>query len=267
MPLHRDHATDHAAAGPVALVTGAADGIGLAVVERLVADGFRVVAADLAETVLTSFDTAVASGRVRPVVADVSSVDVAALLVDEAVGAFGQLDALVNNAGVPGVATPLADVGSDEVSRVFEVNLFGALRLCQAAVPHLRRQGAGRIVNLGSLFATQPVPEVSAYCMSKAAIRTLSHTLALELGPHGITVNTVAPGYILTTMHRAAIARAAARLGIAPEEREKTLRDQVPLGRHGSAEDVAGAVGWLLSRDAAYITGQTIAVDGGVSLT
>jgi NAD(P)-dependent dehydrogenase (short-subunit alcohol dehydrogenase family) len=267
MPLPPDDASDHDAAGPVALVTGAADGIGHAVVERLLADGFRVVAADLAETVLTRFDAATAAGRVRPVVANVSSPDAAALLVDEAMCAFGRLDAVVNNAGVPGTATPLADVGSDEIGRVFEVNLFGALRLCQAAAPHLRRQGAGRIVNLGSLFATQPVPEVSAYCMSKAAIRTLSHTLALELGPHGITVNTVAPGYILTTMHRAAIARGADRLGLTPEEQEKTLRDRVPLGRHGSAEDVAGAVGWLLSPDAAYVTGQTIAVDGGVSLT
>jgi NAD(P)-dependent dehydrogenase (short-subunit alcohol dehydrogenase family) len=256
-----------AAGAPVAIVTGAADGIGRAIAERLLADGHRVVASDISDAVLTGFEPARTDGRLHPFVADVASPDSAQQLVDAALDGFGRLDAVVNNAGVPGRPTPIDTIGHDEITRVFEVNVLGAMRLCQAAMPHLRAQGSGRIVNLGSLFAVQPVPDVSAYCMSKAAVRTLSSTLALELGPDGVTVNTVAPGYILTTMHRAAIARQAGQQGRTPEEQEGTLRERVPLRRHGSAADVAGAVAWLLSPDAAYVTGQTIAVDGGLTLS
>lgn len=267
MPLAPGSAVDSPADTPVAIVTGAAEGIGHAIVERLLEQGFRVVAADVNDGVLTRFASFEDSGRLRAVVADVTAPDTAARLVQEATGGFGRLDALVNNAGVAGTATPLGELDGQEVARVFDVNILGTMRLCQAALPTFRDQGSGRIVNLGSLFASQPVPDVTPYCMSKAAVRTLSHALTLELGPYGVTVNTVAPGYILTTMHRAAIARQAARLGLEPAEQERTLREKVPLRRHGSPADVANVVAWLLSPDAAYVSGQTIAVDGGITLT
>jgi NAD(P)-dependent dehydrogenase (short-subunit alcohol dehydrogenase family) len=250
--------------GPVAVVTGAADGIGLAVVERLVADGYRVVAGDISGSVHERFATPPQASRVRSVVADMGAPDSGQALVAAAIDAFGRIDAVVNNAGVPGPAAATEQLDLDEVLRVFEVNVLGAVRLCKAAVPHLRSQRSGRIVNMGSLFASRPVPEVSAYCMSKAAIRTFSEALAVELGPHGITVNTVAPGYILTTMHRASMGRQAERRGISAEAREAELRDSVPLRRHGTGSDVAATVAWLLSNDASYVSGQTIGVNGGV---
>ncbi|MGY2066521.1 SDR family NAD(P)-dependent oxidoreductase [Blastococcus sp. SYSU DS0619] len=262
--MNADQAAVAPGAGPVALVTGAADGIGLAVVERLLDDGYRVTASDISPTVHDRFSSPSDAGRVRTVVADMADPDSGRALVAETLDAFGRIDGLVNNAGVAGPAAATEQLDLDDVLRVLRVNVLGTVGLCQAAVPHLCAQGSGSIVNMGSLFAARPVPEVSAYCMSKAAVRTFSEALAIELGPHGVTVNTVAPGYILTTMHRASMARQAASRGIPAEAREAELRASVPLRRHGTGSDVAATVAWLLSPDASYITGQTIGVNGGV---
>lgn len=249
---------------PAAVVTGAAGGIGLAVVERLFADGYRVTAGDISPSVHDRFTSPSYAGRVRSVVVDMGSPDSGQVLVDATLDAFGRIDGVINNAGVAGPTAATEQLDLDDMLRVLDVNVLGTVRLCKAAVPHLCAQGSGSIINMGSLFAARPVPEVSAYCMSKAAIRTFSEALAIEVGPHGVTVNTVAPGYILTTMHRASMARQAASRGIAPEAREAELRDSVPLRRHGTGSDVAATVAWLLSPDASYITGQTIGVNGGV---
>jgi NAD(P)-dependent dehydrogenase (short-subunit alcohol dehydrogenase family) len=125
----------------------------------------------------------------------------------------------------------------------------------------------GTIVNLGSLFGQQGVPFGAPYCMSKGAIALLTHSLALELAPHGITVNTIAPGNMATEMHFDELRDRAARAGGTFDAELEAARAEVPLGRHGTGEDVAGAVAWLASAGAAYVTGQTIAVNGGVLLT
>lgn len=248
----------------VAIVTGAAEGLGRAIVDRLVGDGFRVVANDISAAIENSPGAGWPTDRIRTVVADIAAVDTADMLVETALSEFGRIDAFVNNAGVAGPSATLEDLSVEDLMRVFTINVVGSLRLCQAGIPHLKRQRSGRIVNVGSLFADQPVPEAGAYCVSKAAVRSLSEVLALELGEFGITVNTVAPGLILTSMHRGAIAAQAARLGVTAEQRERDLREGVPLQRHGVPADIAGAVAWLLSDDASYVTGQTIGVNGGL---
>ena len=126
---------------------------------------------------------------------------------------YGGVDVLVNNAGIGGPSGDLDSVSMDDVVHTLDVNLLGPVRLCRAAIPHLKARGSGRIVNVGSLFADQPVVGGSAYIMSKAAIRSLTHCLALELGPNGITVNTVAPGFMMTRMHEEEVAGAGASGG------------------------------------------------------
>lgn len=250
-----------------AIVTGAAQGLGHGVASRLLADGWCVVAADVSDDVTVSFGAGTFDGRVRTVVADIAAPRSADALVLAAMTSYGRLDAVVNNAGIGGPSGDLDAVELDDIIRTLDVNLLGTVRLCKAAIPHFKAQGSGRIVNIGSLFADQPVVGGSAYIMSKAALRSLSHCLALELGPSGITVNTVAPGYMMTQMHEQEVAAQAHAAGIDAGERLLQLRASVPLRRHGDGDDVAGAVVWLLSDDASYVTGQTIGVNGGIQVS
>lgn len=246
------------------IVTGAATGLGAAIATRLLVDGWCVLAADVVADIDRRFEPGAFDGRVRTVVADIAAVDTAEALVRTAMASFGRIDAVVNNAGIGGPSGDLDSVAIADIDRTLQVNLLGAVRLCQAVTPHLKAQRYGRIVNIGSLFAQRPVVGGSAYVMSKAALHGLSQCLALELGPFGITVNTVAPGYMMTRMHEDEIELQARAAGIEPAEMTVRLRDEVPLGRHGDGDDVAGAVTWLLSDDAGYVNGQTIGVNGGV---
>ncbi|MDH6197388.1 NAD(P)-dependent dehydrogenase (short-subunit alcohol dehydrogenase family) [Mycobacterium frederiksbergense] len=250
-----------------AVVTGSADGLGLGVTRRLLADGWCVVAADISDAVGELFPAGSHDGRVRAVVADIAAPDTADALVRTAMASYGRIDAVVNNAGVGGPSGDLDAVEMADVERTLEVNLLGPVRLCRAVIPFFKAQGSGRIANVGSLFADAPVVGGSAYIMSKAALRSLTHCLALELGPSGVTVNTVAPGYMMTKMHEEEVAAQASTAGVDPDEQLRRLRARVPLGRHGDGGDVAGAVAWLLSDDAGYVTGQTIGVNGGVQVS
>lgn len=252
---------------PVAIVTGAAEGLGHSIAVRLLADGHPVVASDINPAIATAFADGDIGDRLRTVVADVAAPDSGERLVAEALRSFGRIDAVVNNAGVGGPGSLVEDLDLDDLESVFDVNVLGAVRLCQAVIPHLKAQGSGRIINLGSVFADNPVIAGSAYSMSKAAIRSLSQCLALELGPFGITVNTIAPGYMMTRMHEEEVALQATSLGVSVDERLATLRQDVPLRRHGTGQDVAGVVAWLLSPDSCYVTGQTLGVNGGITVT
>lgn len=249
-----------------AIVTGAADGLGRDIAERLLTDGWCVVAADISPAVGDIFTAGAFDGRVRATVADIAAADAGDALVRTAMASYGRIDAVVNNAGVGGPSGDLDAIEMADVERTLEVNLLGPIRLCRAAIPLLKEQRSGRIVNVGSLFADRPVVGGSPYIMSKAALRSLSQCLALELGPSGITVNTVAPGYMMTKMHEEEVAAQARAAGVGADERLLALRAEVPLRRHGDGADVAGAVAWLLSDDAAYVTGQTIGVNGGVQV-
>ncbi|MBI2238747.1 MAG: SDR family oxidoreductase, partial [Actinobacteria bacterium] len=188
--------------------------------------------------------------------------------VAEAAETLGGLDLLVNNAGIGGPTADLVDAAVADLRRVLDVNLLGAMLVARAAVRAMIAQGSGGcIVNIGSFFGQQGVAGAAAYCASKAGVALLTHSLALEVAPHGIRVNTIAPGNMDTEMHRADLRVLAERRGTTMEEELERVRATIPLGRHGTGEDVAGAVAWLASDDASYVTGQTIGVNGGVLLT
>jgi NAD(P)-dependent dehydrogenase (short-subunit alcohol dehydrogenase family) len=238
-----------------AIVTGAARGLGAGVAERLERDGADVVRVDIApvDGVLT---------------ADVSDEGQVEALYTRALERLGGLDVLVNCAGIGGPGSPIAETSLAEFRRTLDVNLVGAFLMVRSAARVMIEQGTGgTIVNFGSIFGQQAVPFGASYCVSKGGIALLTQSLALELAPHGITVNTVSPGNMATEMHFDELRDRAARAGRSFEDELALARAEVPLGRHGTGDDVAGAVAWLASPDAGYVTGQTIGVNGGVLLT
>ncbi len=252
-------------------MTGGARGLGEAIAARLVRDGGDLAIMDMADSVHV---TAERLGSLRPnavvlgIRGDVSVEEDAERGVAEAAGRLGGLDLLVNNAGIGGPTADLVDAAVADLRRVLDVNLLGAMLVARAAARVMIAQGSGGcIVNIGSFFGQQGVAGAAAYCASKAGVALLTHSLALEVAPHGIRVNTIAPGNMDTEMHRADLRVLAELRGTTMEEELERVRVTIPLGRHGTGQDVAGAVAWLASDDAAYVTGQTIGVNGGVLLT
>ncbi len=254
-----------------AIVTGAARGLGEAIAERLIRVGWDVAIVDVAPSA-TETAARLASlrdgARAPAFVGDVADERFCEHAVAGTVGALGGLDALVNNAGIGGPSTDVVDLDPAEFRRVLEVNLVGSFLMARAAGRVFAAQGSGGcLVNLGSIFGQQGVAGGAAYCASKGGVALLTHSLALELAPHGVRVNTIAPGNMATEMHFADLRVLAAARGSTLDEELERVRATIPLGRHGTGEDVAGAVAWLLSDDASYVTGQTIGVNGGVVLT
>lgn len=245
----------------VAIVTGAAQGLGRSVCDRLARDGWTVVGADVQAGATTP-------SCIDEVACDVSDEADVTDLIEGVIERHGRLDAVVNNAGIGGPSDAVADLALEDFQRVLAVNLVGPFLVSKAAIPHLIASAPGSaIVNFGSLFGQQGVDHGAAYCASKGGVALLTHSLARELAGYGIRVNTIAPGNMLTQMHRDEIAYRAEQDGVTAEDMERTVRQGIPLGRHGTGEDIAGAVSWLLSDDASYVTGQTISVNGGVLLT
>ncbi len=246
--------------GQVAIVTGAAKGLGLGISRRLARDGMSVVLADVDEASMNAaaHEIGGAAGQVCDV-ADAEAVD---RLVARTVSRHGRLDLMVANAGIGG-GVPVAEMSDEAFRRIIAVNLEGTFYCCRAAARVMLAQRTGVIITVGSIFDQDTPPRSGAYGASKAGVVALTHALARELGPHGIRVNCVSPGNMATEMHWAALRRRAAVEGVPFEEARDRLRAVIPLGRHGEAEDIAGLVSFLASPDASYITGQTINVDGG----
>ena len=259
-----------------AIVTGAARGLGAAIAGRLARDGADVVLLDVSADVTATAERLGSTGdaKARPgqvalgLVADVSDERACAAAVDRAVSAIGGVDVLVNNAGIGGPDTDVTGTSLTEFRRVLDVNLTGTFLMCRAVAKVMIGQGSGgAIVNLGSVFGQQGVAGGAGYCASKAAVALLTHSLALELAPRGIRANTIAPGNMATEMHWDELRSRAARFGTAFDEQVESVRTSVPLGRHGTGDDIAGVVAWLVSPDAGYVTGQTIGVNGGIWLS
>src|SRR3990170_102608 len=241
--------------GKVALVTGAARGQGAAVARRFVDEGARVVVADVLDDV--GKETAGALGDAayfRHL--DVSDEHEWASAVDEAVGTLGRIDVLVNNAGVLHFAA-IADQTVEDFRRVFSVNQLGAFLGMRTVAPVMERQGGGSIVNVSSIEGLAGAPFLVAYNATKFAVRGMTKTAALELGPSGIRVNSVHPGLIDTGMTRAAVGGDGADL-------EKACRS-LPVKRAGQPEDITGVMTFLASEESAYCTGSEFVVDGGAT--
>lgn len=254
-----------------AIITGAARGLGAAIAERFVRDGADVVLVDVSDGVEATAERLAGAGPgsvAAGLVADVSDEAACAAAVDGAVRAVGGVDALVNNAGIGGPSTDVASTSLAEFRRVLDVNLTGTFLMCRAVAKVMIGQGSGgAIVNMGSVFGQQGVAGGAGYGASKAGVALLTHSLALELAPYKIRANTIAPGNMATEMHWDDLRSRAALAGTTFDEQVGAVRASVPLGRHGTGGDIAGAVAWLVSADASYVTGQTIGVNGGIWLS
>jgi glucose 1-dehydrogenase len=242
----------------VAIVTGGAHGIGLAIARRYVAEGARVVIADVDAAAAEAAAKDIDATRCRFIRADVGDKGDAGRLVDEAFGRFGGLDVLVNNAGIVHGADFL-DIEEADFDRVLRVNLKGAFLVGQAAARRMVAEvRAGRppgaIVNMSSINATLAIPNQVPYCVSKGGLAQLTKVMALSLAPHGIRVNAIGPGSIMTDILRS--------VGSDRDARRRIL-SRTPLGRIGEPEEIASVAVFLAGSDSSYMTGQTVYVDGG----
>jgi NAD(P)-dependent dehydrogenase (short-subunit alcohol dehydrogenase family) len=237
----------------VALVTGANTGIGLGIAERLLADGWKLGYATQDneaehEGPLHELRERYGQERIHWVWGSIAEPETPERLVAETVQALGRLDALVNNAGLS-TAKPFLELTVADFDLTFDVDVRGSFLAAQAAARRMTEQGGGSIVNITSVHEHIPRPHFAVYASAKAALGMLSRSLALELAPHGIRVNSVAPGVIATPRNEADAER---------------LDPEVPLGRPGKPEEVAALVAWLCSDEATYVTGASYVIDGGM---
>jgi len=260
---------EHPLAGKVALVTGAAKGLGAAITDALARDGAHLglLARDLEalEAHAATLDQRHPHRESLVVPCDVSDEEEVDAAVGSVVARFGGLDIVVNTAGVIGpIETPAQDVKLEEFRHVIDVNLIGTFLVCKAAIPHLIERGeGGRIVNVSGTSGVRGYRNRVAYSSSKWAVRGLTRTLALELGRYGITVNDVCPNVTHGGRMDTIVAEKARRLGKTSEEVYADFASQTALGRFIEDVDVAAAVSFLVSEGARNVTGHDILVDAG----
>lgn len=229
-----------------AIVTGGAAGIGLGIARRLFDDGMSVLIADRNPDACDAVRPQFEGRQVYVMQADMADEEQVREVMDEALVHFGRIDVLCNNAGVRHLA-PLADISLADWQESFRVNVDAALLGARAALPAMREQGGGVIVNIGSISGVAPYAEGGAYAASKAALATLTKVLAMEFGQFGIRVNCIAPGSI-------------DRSGSG-----EMSSSHIPIGRAGAPHDVASLVSYLASDEAAYLSGAVIVLDGGAT--
>ena len=245
--------------GRVALVTGSTRGLGWSMARGLGENGARVV--------INGRDPAAAGAKAAELNAqglsasaqafDTTDAPAAAAAIEAILGRESRLDILVNNAGIA-FRRPLEEMSDEDWDKVIAANLTSCFRLSRLVTPAMKRQGFGRIIMTSSIMSVIPRPTVSAYAAAKGGLATFTKALAAELGPHGITCNAIAPGYIATEL--------VAPLKNNPEF-DAYIRKRTPAGRWGEPDDLAGPVAFLASEAASYVNGHLLVVDGGMSAT
>lgn len=245
----------------IALVTGASRGIGRAIAIGMAKRGFDVAINDIERQKDALQDVAkeieAAGRRALAVYADVSRKTDVEAMVERTIDAFGRIDAVVNNAGIL-IASDVEHLKEEHWDSVLDVNAKGTFLVVQAVLPHMKKQKYGRIVNIASIGGKHGAPEQAHYSASKAAVMGFTRVLAWEVGTFGITANCVCPGIILTDMGRVNLDDVAIR---------EAWQEKTAMRRIGDPEDVVGPVAFLASDDAAFVTGQSLNVDGGIVLS
>lgn len=252
-----------------AFVTGAARGLGEGIVRRLARDGWSILMTDINPGVHDTAARVIAETGIQPdqIIAaehDVSDAARTAAVVGLAVERFGGLDLAVANAGTGGVEVDLIDLDLADFEKIVAINFRGVFLTCKYAGRIMREQGSGNIVTVSSIFGQEPYPRVAAYSGTKAGVIALTLAFALEMAPHNVRVNTIAPGYMATEMQWEGLRQRAEHAGISFEEERQRVWDLVPLGRHGTPDEMGALIAFLASEDAAYITGVTLGLAGGV---
>jgi glucose 1-dehydrogenase len=241
--------------GKVALVTGAATGIGEAIARAYGAAGARVTIDYLhRREQANQICQEIGTGKAIAVQADVSKLPDINRLMQRAIETFGRLDILVNNAGIE-EPTPFLEITEEQWDRQLAVDLKGPFFMAQAAARQMVKQRKGKIINISSVHEDQPMPGNAPYCAAKGGLRMLTRTLADELAPYQINVVAIGPGAIATPINQKTLS---------DPQKVQTLLSNIPLGRIGKAEDVAGLAAWLASDASDYVTGTTFFIDGGL---